>query len=137
MRRDAQDEGKGYTRDNDNKVALARALRARSTPAERALWGLLRGRSLRVNFRRQHLIEGHIVDLYCAEIGLVVELDGAVHRAHVDDDRRREAVVLARGLIVVRFCNADVLDTPGRVLTLLGDIVAPLLTRADAVRGTR
>ena len=137
MRRSSQAEGKGYTRDYENKVALARTLRTRSTPAEHALWRLLRGRALRVKFRRQHPIEGYIVDFYCAELGLVVELDGAVHRANADEDRRREAALIARGLIVVRFYNSDVLDTPGRVLTLLGDIVAPLLARAVAIRCAR
>ena len=55
-------------------------LRKKQTPAEDALWHLLRDRQLAgLKIRRQHQIGDYIVDFFCPEYGLAVELDGAVH----------------------------------------------------------
>ena len=63
------------------KVALAKANRHQPTPAEAAAWALLRNRRcLGLKFRRQHVIRGFIVDFYCPELRLAVEVDGTVHR---------------------------------------------------------
>ena len=51
------------------------------TPAERAVWALLRGRGFRrLKFRRQARIDRWIADFCCYELKLVIELDGGVHR---------------------------------------------------------
>ena len=65
-------------------------LRANPTEPERILWTILRGRNLAgLKFRRQHPIEPYIVDFYCAEASLVIELDGQSHddRKAYDDQR--------------------------------------------------
>ena len=55
----------------------ARALRREATDAERFLWSLLRNRQfLGLKFRRQHPLGGYIVDFYCHEARLGIELDG-------------------------------------------------------------
>ena len=55
----------------------ARELRLRTTKAEQKLWSLLRNRQLRgKKFRRQHAIANYIVDFYCNECKLAIELDG-------------------------------------------------------------
>ena len=62
------------------KLAISRQLRQHPTPAERHAWSLLRNRGiLDLKFRRQHILHGFIVDFYCAELTLVLELDGAPH----------------------------------------------------------
>ena len=61
------------------KLERARELRREMTPAEKILWHELRGNKLGVHFRRQQIIEGFIVDFYCHQAGLVIELDGSVH----------------------------------------------------------
>ena len=61
-------------------------------------------------FRRQQVIAGYIVDLYCAELWLAVEVDGGVHDGCRDEDAQREADLAARGLRIVRLRNADVND---------------------------
>ena len=63
------------------KVALAKAQRQEPTAAEAAAWALLRNRRcLGLKFRRQHVIRGFIVDFYCVELRLAIEVDGTVHR---------------------------------------------------------
>ena len=94
-----------------DKLALARAMRALPTAAEAVLWSALRGRRLGGwKFRRQHVIAGYIVDFYCAQLWLAVEVDGAVHQGRRVDDRERDDHLATLGVRVVRLLNADVLD---------------------------
>lgn len=63
-----------------SKRDLARRLRRRATEAEIRAWEVLRDRrSLGLKFRRQQVIRGYIVDFYCAELRLAIEIDGSVH----------------------------------------------------------
>src|SRR2546422_10909214 len=76
--------------------------------AERRAWNLLRNRRmLGLKFRRQHVIAGFIVDFYCAELRLVLEIDGSGHSggAQSDYDAARTANLEARGYRVVRIRN--------------------------------
>ena len=62
------------------KLSLAKQLRHKMTPAERALWMALRRNGLDgFHFRRQQVIDGFIVDFYCDAAKLAIELDGTVH----------------------------------------------------------
>ena len=75
-------------------VARARQLRREGTPAERILWEALRGRQLQgMRFRRQHPIETFILDFYCPQHKLVVEVDGGIHTEPTvrerDEERQR------------------------------------------------
>jgi very-short-patch-repair endonuclease len=91
---------------------LARALRRTPTDAERKLWVLLRGRRLDgFKFRRQEPLEGFIVDFFCRERGLVVELDGGQHLESPRDQSRTRRLQ-SRGYRVLRFWDNDVLNNP-------------------------
>ena len=112
---------------------FARALRRRATAAERTAWQLVRNRRLLgLKFRRQQVIEGFVVDLYCAELRLAIEIDGAIHarplRAAYDRDRERW--LERAGIRVVRIANHEVSEA-GLVSRL-----RPLLTRAPLLGGS-
>ncbi len=79
------------------------------TPAEKILWEELRANKLGVHFRRQQVIQGFIVDFYCHKAALVIEVDGDVHDLQKEEDERREKVLSALGLRVVRFGNDEVI----------------------------
>jgi very-short-patch-repair endonuclease len=82
-------------------------MRAMPTAAEAVLWSALRGRRLGGwKFRRQHVIAGYIVDFYCAELWLAVEVDGPVHQGRDIDDRERDEHLASLGADVVRLRNA-------------------------------
>jgi very-short-patch-repair endonuclease len=99
-------------------VPLARRLRLTPTDAEIRLWSRLRRRQLDgFRFRRQHPLGPYVVDFFCAEAKLVVEVDGG---QHAEDDAARTRWIEARGYRVVRFWNNDVLaNTDGVLRTIL------------------
>jgi len=61
-------------------LVFAKSMRHTATDAESRMWQLLRAkRFMNFKFRRQHVIAPYIVDFYCHELGLVIELDGSQH----------------------------------------------------------
>lgn len=90
------------------KLQRAKELRREMTPAEKILWDELRANKLGVHFRRQQVIQGFIVDFYCHQAGLVVEVDGDIHDLQKEEDERREKVLRELGLRIVRFQNDEV-----------------------------
>ena len=103
-----------------------RALRGRQTDAERLLWRLLRTRQFQgMKFRRQHPVGPYIVDFYCADRRLAVELDGGQHFTveGLAYDRRRAEYLASRGVSVVRFTNCELFENADGVLEMLRLIV--------------
>ncbi|MDQ2798015.1 MAG: endonuclease domain-containing protein [Armatimonadota bacterium] len=96
--------------------ALARQARREQTPAEEALWKLLRAhRCGNLHFRRQAQVGPFRIDFYCASLRLAVEVDGSVH--HEPEVQRRDLdrqTILAQdfGIYVLRVTNEDVLQRP-------------------------
>jgi very-short-patch-repair endonuclease len=89
---------------------FAREMRGRQTDAEGLLWHVLRGRNLLgFKFRRQQPIGNFILDFYCPELKLAIELDGGQHTEHVEYDTRRTTFLQTQGIEVLRFWNNDVL----------------------------
>ncbi len=114
-------------------INLARAFRRRRTSAEGVLWGLVRSRRMGVKFRRQHPIEPFVLDFYCHELRLAVELDGSQHTApaqRIGDDRRTAALA-ARGIQVLRFSNLEILQETQAVAETLWQACQQRLTTTD------
>ncbi|MGE0200866.1 MAG: endonuclease domain-containing protein [Candidatus Melainabacteria bacterium] len=100
----------------------ARLLRHRETPAEQACWLLIRNRQVMgYKFYRQKPVEYFVVDFYCPELRLVLELDGSVHNLPDVEgyDRERQAILEAMGYVVIRYANAVVLNSPECFLSYL------------------
>lgn len=101
-------------------IDLARDLRRNQTIQEGLLWQRLRNRKVSgLKFLRQHpfIIGGteynpefFIVDFYCAEKSLVIEVDGRIHDLQKPYDRDRDAVLNEMGLQVLRIKNEDLAD---------------------------
>ncbi len=103
-----------------SSVGLARALRQRSTDAERLVWQHLRDRRLgNLKFRRQRPIGRYIVDFVCPECRLVVELDGSQHMENGEADAERTRNLVQAGYQVVRFWDNDVLRNTEAVLAAI------------------
>ncbi len=82
------------------------------TPAEHQLWQRLRNRRVyNAKFRRQHAIDRFIVDFYCAEARLIVEVDGVIHDYTQEEDAIRQEFLESLGLEVIRFTNGEVLQS--------------------------
>ena len=94
-------------------------LRNNATNAEKLLWESLKGKQLDGHkFRRQHGIERYIVDFYCAEKKLAIEIDGATHSttSEKEHDRVKAEHIQAHGVHLIRFTNDDVYDNIDAVL---------------------
>lgn len=118
----------------------ARALRRRSTDAERRLWLLLRDKRLAGwKFRRQVPIGSYIADFYCPSARLIVEIDGGQHFAQSAQDEIRSRGPEDQGYSVIRFCNNDVLGNTDGVLSELLNVLRASgpLTPAPLPRGER
>jgi len=99
------------------KREKARELRGSMTPAEKAVWARLRRRSCGgYNFRRQQILIGYIVDFYCVEKKLIVEIDGAIHDAQRVEDKQRSDALEAAGFNLIRFKNKEVFDSIDHVV---------------------
>jgi len=85
------------------------------TDAEAALWYHLRDRRLAgLKFRRQHPIPPYVVDFYCGEARLIVELDGSQH--YPSADASRTEMLERQGFLIVRFWDNQILVEMERVL---------------------
>ncbi|GAB6186477.1 DUF559 domain-containing protein [Thermopirellula anaerolimosa] len=127
---EGQGEGLGESQAEDNpkgqKPALApqflafiRNLRREQTDAERLLWSILRDRRFfGLKFRRQHPAGRYVLDFYCHEHKVAVEIDGGQHFTEegMRRDARREAFLKSQGIHVLRYTNLEVLENLEGVL---------------------
>ncbi len=110
----------------EDLLEFARELRQYSTDAEQRLWSALRDRRMAgAKFRRQHPVKPYILDFYCHELKLAIELDGGQHntdegRVH---DEQRSRFLVAQGIQVLRFWNNDVFQQPAAVLQAIFNAV--------------
>jgi len=87
----------------------ARALRRAGYRAEVLLWNRLKRKQFYgLDFDRQKIIANYIVDFYCAERQVVVEVDGSSHNDKVEYDRKRDAALESFGLTVIHLRDGDV-----------------------------
>jgi len=92
-----------------NTKRKARELRKNLTKYECILWNSLRKRKLSgKHFRRQHPYGIYILDFYCFEAQLVIEIDGMIHLKKSEYDKVRTEYLESSGLKVIRFKNEDI-----------------------------
>ena len=95
----------------NNPKSSSRHLRKVATPAEVILWEEIRNRKLGgLKFRRQYPVLGFILDFYCAEKSLGIELDGSIHDTQKEYDKLREKVILEKGIRICRFSNQEIVE---------------------------
>ncbi len=114
---DPADEG-----DPRTQIDMAQSLRGDMSPPEVLLWTQLRSRQLGgLKFRRQHPVDTYVLDFYCPEIRLAVEVDGADH--FEDDQRRkdahRDAIMVEKGIRTLRIPAVEVFQNMDGVLTAI------------------
>src|SRR5690606_36179299 len=94
-------------------------LRQNETDAEKKLWQYLRNRLLNGRkFRRQHAVADYILDFYCHECKLAVELDGVIHEEQMNRqyDMARTEFLNSMEITVIRFRNEEVMNNMESVL---------------------
>ena len=102
---------------NGAGVKFARRLRQKQTDAERLLWFRLRDRRLvGWKFKRQVPIDRFIVDFFCPDAKLILEIDGGQHDERRARDENRTVLLESKGYLVLRFWNNDVIGNMEGVL---------------------
>lgn len=126
---------------------LRKHLRQTMSKAEVILWSQLKGRQLGYKFRRQYGVGPYVVDFYCPQMRLAVEIDGGQHYEdrQATNDRQRQEYIERLGIRVIRFSDREVLDDVYGVINRLQAILTlprakhwpplvPLLIRGGAPR---
>jgi len=93
---------------NPKLKLLARELRNNSTKSEIILWNKIKKRSLGVEFHRQVPIDEYIVDFYCHELMLAIEVDGSTHYYNFEKDDFRQKSLENIGIKVFRIEDKDI-----------------------------
>ncbi|TAN43689.1 MAG: endonuclease domain-containing protein [Nitrospirae bacterium] len=94
---------------NPKLKSLSRELRNNSTLSEVLLWNKLKARKMRgYQFMRQKPIDEYIVDFYCSELKLIIEIDGESHDGKFEEDMTRQRKLESLGLTVLRVNDLDV-----------------------------
>ena len=104
---------------NPNLKQRARVLRKNSTLSEVLFWYQIKGKVLIYEFHRQVPIDQFIVDFYCHELMLAIEIDGSSHNDKYRYDASRQSKLQHLGVMFIRFNDSDVKRNIGGVLTAL------------------
>ena len=114
---------------NSETLRAAAILRRNLTLAELILWEKLRDRKIfNTKFRKQHPIKFFIVDFYCHEYKLVIEVDGDIHNDEISSeyDLNRTAELNKFGIRVIRFTNDQIIYNLDRVITKIHGVITEL-----------
>lgn len=115
------------------KTVYAQNLRKNATVGERLLWEKLASRQLGAKFRRQHPLYGYIVDFYCTEFRLAVEVDGSSHDGRQLQDGRRDGHLAQHGIRTLRIADLVVRASPDMAAELVRDALFELGMPASRV----
>ena len=100
---------------------LRQKLRKLATPAEKRLWHSLKKSQLGAKFRRQHGVGPYVLDFYCPEYKLAIEIQGGVHTEELQSEYDAERLVYleSQGIRVLYFANRTLLELPEYVLDVI------------------
>ena len=102
------------------KIQLAREFRKTPTKSEKIMWRNLRRNNFKgFYFRRQHIIDGYIVDFYCDRIKLAIEIDGSVHQKQIKEDAERQKILEVKKIKFFRVSSREVENNIDLVLKSL------------------
>ncbi|HEV2177453.1 MAG TPA: endonuclease domain-containing protein [Terriglobia bacterium] len=104
-----------------------RELRRHQTDAERSAWRLLRNRRIGLKIHRQYAIGPYVVDFYCFEARVAIELDGGAHSqpSRISKDKVKDAYLRSLGIRVLRLPNGMVLEAPEDFVSKVREAALP------------
>ncbi|MFA4834343.1 MAG: endonuclease domain-containing protein [Patescibacteria group bacterium] len=93
------------------KVQLARGFRKNPTESEKIMWNALRDRQfLNLKFRRQYFVDGYLIDFYCSELRLAIEVDGPIHsqKEQIENDQARQDIIEKKNIKFFRIKSREI-----------------------------
>ncbi len=126
----------GWPRPTPEVRGAAREMRRQPTGSESLLWSALRNRRLAGRkFRRQHPVGRFILDFYCHEVRLAVEVDGQVHETQREADRERQQILASMGIRFLRLPAALIESDLPAALAAIEEALSPGPSPAQRERG--
>jgi very-short-patch-repair endonuclease len=115
---------------NRELLSKARVLRSNMTRAEIILWSRLRSKKVNgYKFRRQQPLFEYVVDFYCHELKLIIEVDGEIHSEKTRYDSKRDNILKINGYHILRFTNFEVEtavdSTINKIISYILEILSP------------
>jgi very-short-patch-repair endonuclease len=105
-------------------VSLARQNRNNPTAAEKKLWQYLKGKKVEgTDFHRQKPMLSYILDFYCPNLQIAIELDGSSHDKKESYDMKRQSEIEAVGVYFLRFTNEQVFQELDSVITAIEQVI--------------
>jgi len=127
-----------YISYNPKLVEKARENRRNQTTAEKKMWSILQNRQLEnYKFLRQKPLNNFIADFYCAELMLVIEVDGDSHIKQREYDMLRSEKLEEYGIKVIRYQNNEIMSNLDSVYKDLKEKIKNLSPKSPLIRGAR
>ena len=124
---DSQHKIKEYSHNLSERKEMRQTLRTHGTSAEAMMWKILKGRQLEgAKFRRQFSIEPYILDFYCPEYRICIELDGDGHYSadgYEHDQKRNTYLYEKYGITTLRYENKDVFQFPETICKQICELI--------------
>ena len=114
---------------NPKLKEYARELRKNSTLSEVLLWKNIKNKALGVQFHRQVPMLEYIVDFYCHELMLAIEIDGDSHLYKYEYDNKRQGELEKVGVVLLRFTDIDIKQNMFSVALSLEQVVQELVKK--------
>ena len=116
---------------NPKLIEYARLLRKNSTLSEVLLWQQIKNKALGVQFHRQVPMLDYIVDFYCHELMLAIEIDGDSHLYKYNYDNKRQGDLEKEGVVFLRFTDIDGKRNMFSIGLTLEQVVQQLITKKN------
>jgi very-short-patch-repair endonuclease len=116
---------------NPKLKEYARQLRNNSTFSEVLLWNKIKNKALGVQFHRQVPMLEYIVDFYCHELMLAIEIDGDSHLYKYEYDIKRQGELEKQGVVFLRFSDLDIKQNMFSVGIALEQVVQELINKNE------
>ena len=124
---DSQHKIKEYSHNLSERKEMRQTLRTHGTSAEAMMWKMLKGRQMDgAKFRRQFSIGTYILDFYCPEYQICVELDGDSHYSadgYEHDQKRNTYLYEEHGITTLRYENTDVFKFPEAICKQIFELI--------------
>mgnify|MGYP003612885844 FL=1 len=114
---------------NPKLKEYARQLRNNSTLSEVLLWQKIKNKALGVQFHRQVPLKEYIVDFYCHELMLAIEIDGDSHLYKYNYDKKRQGELENLGITFLRFSDFEVKQNMFSVALSLEQVVFEMTSK--------
>ncbi|WP_172916253.1 endonuclease domain-containing protein [Capnocytophaga canimorsus] len=118
---------------NPKLKEFARTLRKNSTLSEVLLWKQIKNKVLGVEFHRQVPMLEYIVDFYCHELKLAIEVDGNIHDFSYLEDAQRQGEIEKYGVKFIRFSNEEIKYNMFGVILALDEKIRELQTEQEEI----